>query len=733
MYEPSIAPDPPQPTSNNSEQPEQEISPPPSNPAELESSSTETLETDQEVPTEADDAEPADDALILQVTEIPELALNANTEKSKGQSSLLSFDFLENASGQSQICLAEDGLPYFEEPLECNPDECFVLEIPMKSSDVLAWSKESNPEQMCHVAAASQRARSEVHVKDLTAAEKALFEVAKDNELSCWISTNSLKPILRQKLNPDQILKSRWVLTWKQGESTDGKPVQRRAKARLVVLGYMDPQITNVVRDSPTLSREGRHTILQCLAAFQWELTSFDIKTAFLRGRADESNPLAMEPPKELREKLQLSEQQVCALVGNAYGRVDAPLLFYKELSKHLHELHFRTHPLEPCVFILESGHGKDRILHGVLGTHVDDGVGGGDHYFHKQLRELEKRLPFGSLKYGKFIFTGIQLEQLPDFSVTASQKDYVHKILAIDVGKSRREQPDSPATDFENTKLRGLVGSLQYAVSHTRPDLASRLGEVQGQMSKPTVQTLLQCNKVLREAQNFSDVKVCFRHMDPQRITHVSFGDASFASPRQLNSFQGSLICTTTSQLNDNIEAPISPISWSSKKITRVVRSTLSAEAYSMSRSIDRLGWMRLLWGVLAIPQFPWKEPQKAFNLLPKAMITTDCRSLYDLVSRTAMPSCEEYRTTLEVLLIREQCQEHCTFRWIPTTLMLADSLTKVMDCTLLRTALHKGMFCLYDEESCLRYNAQRKDAISWLKSRDKDEMKETVELSVG
>ena len=54
-------------------------------------------------------------------------------------------------------------------------------------------------------------------------------------------------------------------------------------------------------------------------------------------------------------------------------------------------------------------------------------------------------------------------------------------------------------------------------------------------------------------------------------------------------------------------------------------------------------------------------------------------------------------------------------------------------MDCTLLRTALHKGMFCLYDEESCLRYNAQRKDAISWLKSRDKDEIKETVELSVG
>ena len=88
-------------------------------------------------------------------------------------------------------------------------------------------------------------------------------------------------------------------------------------------------------------------------------------------------------------------------LVGNACGRVDAPLLFYKELTKHLHELNFRTHPLEPCIFILESGVGEKRILHGILGTHVDDGIGAGDAYFHKQLQKLEKRLPFGSLKYG--------------------------------------------------------------------------------------------------------------------------------------------------------------------------------------------------------------------------------------------------------------------------------------------------------------------------------------------
>ena len=715
IHSPSPMPDPPI-TAPASEQPEGEISPQISQIPDDEAP-TEPCDTDiDEGSVPAPNDMPQEASVVLQSQPMLEMACYTCEETSE---ELLAIDTLYTSHHESPICLAEDGLPYFEDPLECTQEECFALEIPINSADIAAWMSEEHPEEMCHVAAAGQRARAEVQVKTLTAGERKLFDIAKDNELSCWISTNSLKPILRQKLNPDQILKSRWVLTWKDVEADGEKPAHKKAKARLVVLGYMDPKLTSVIRDSPTLTREGRHTILQVIASFQWELLSFDIKTAFLRGKADETNPLAMEPPKELRDKLKLSEQEVCALVGNAYGRVDAPLLFYKELTRHMHDLKFKTHPLEPCLFILESGTGPDRKLHGIVGTHVDDGVGGGDSYFHQQIQELEKRLPFGSFKRRKFTFTGIQLEQHPDYSISASQQDYIHRILAIDVPKSRRDFPNSPVTEIEKTKLRALVGSLQYAVTHTRPDIASKLGEVQTQMAKPTVETLLLCNKVLREAQELSDTKIWFRHMPPEKITHVSFGDASFASPKQLHSFQGSLIRTTTAELNANREAPISPLSWSSKKISRVVRSTLSAEAYSMSRSIDRMSWIRLLWGIIVIPEFPWRDPQKAFTCLPPAVITTDCRSLFDLVSRTAMPSCEEYRTTLEVLLIREQCKEHCVFRWLPTTLMLADPLTKPMDASLLRAALQKGVFCLYDEESCLRYNAQRKDAISWLSAK--------------
>jgi hypothetical protein len=405
--------------------------------------------------------------------------------------------------------------------------------------------------------------------------------------------------------------------------------------------------------------------------------------------------------------------------VGNAYGRVDAPLLFYQELNKQLQKLQFTRHPLEPCVFMLETGSGQNRVLHGVIGTHVDDGVCGGDQFFHDQLDALKKVLPFGSFKQRKFVFTGIHLEQLPDNSILASQQEYVRNIPAIDIGRPRRQTPDSPVNEAELSKLRGVIGSLQYAVTHTRPDMAAKLGEVQVQISKATVQTLLLANKVLREAQETSDVRLCFRSIPVEQLTHVSFGDASFASAKQLASFQGTLMCATTPELNKNQLAPVSPLTWTSKKIARVVRSTLSAEAFSMSGSVDRLGWMRLLWGTLNVPDFCWREPIRGFQMLPSATIVTDCKSLYDLVSRTAMPSCEEFRTTLEVLLIRERCQEHCVFRWIPTSLQVADALTKPMDPVLLRQVLASGKFQLYDEAESLEKNAPKKQAVRWMKAQ--------------
>ena len=308
--------------------------------------------------------------------------------------------------------------------------------------------------------------------------------------------------------------------------------------------------------------------------------TSFDIKTTFLRGKADEKNPLAMEPLQELRKLLGLSPDEVCTLLGNAYGRLDAPLLFYGELSKQLLSLGFWHHPLDSCIFLLETYEQGQRRLRGVLGTHVDDGFCGGDALFEEKIQQLKSQLPFGSEKQTSFLFPGIYLEELPDFSIRASQREYVNHIPPIDIPRARRTDPSSPLTSSETSSLRGLVGSLQCAVTHTRPDIAACLAEVQGQIARGTVQTLLEANRTLKEAQEHSQVSVTFKSLSPRDITFVSFGDAAFASKRDLRSQQGTIIAATTTDLSNNVQAPLSPLVWTCKKISRVVRSTISAAA---------------------------------------------------------------------------------------------------------------------------------------------------------
>ena len=135
---------------------------------------------------------------------------------------------------------------------------------------------------------------------------------------------------------------------------------------------------------------------------------------------------------------------------------------------------------------MLETGSGLNRFLHGVIRTHVDDGVCGSGQFFHDQLDALKKVLPFGSFKQRKFVFTGIHLEQLPENSILASQQEYVRNIPAIDIGRPLRQTPGSPVNEAELSKLRGVIGSLQYAVTHTRPDMAAKLERFKFRFPQP-------------------------------------------------------------------------------------------------------------------------------------------------------------------------------------------------------------------------------------------------------
>ena len=618
-------------------------------------------------------------------------------------------------------CLEEDNL----EGISCQ--QAWVGEILITEEDIGRWKTEDNPGEMAFLATAAKRQRSEVKLKDLKPEELQKFNLAKQGEINNWLSTETVKRVFRHQIPEDQILRCRWLLTWKPVEQPKPGEEATKAKARLIVLGYLDPQLEEIPRDSPTMSKVSRMLVLQLISTEGWDLLSFDVKAAFLKGTQSD-RVLGLEPVPELSQALKLKPNEICQLVKGAYGLVDAPYLWYQTLKGELTKLGFVVSPFDPCVFLLFDAQ-KQPI--GVIGIHVDDGLCGGTAEFHKKLQSLEAKYPFGSKKMGNFTFTGIDLHQKPDRSIVLSQSKYVCNIKPIPISSQRKTNPEDKVTESERQQLRGLIGSLQYASVHTRPDLASRLSALQSKVNSASVETLMMANKTLHEAKSHHDVSITIQPIRRHDLRFLAFTDASFASTKVPDSQSGSIILATNKNIEQNISCPVSPIAWGSKKIQKVVTSTLAAETMSLASNLDMVSWIRLYWAWFYNPNNGWKHPSETLSELPAAIVTatnkigsippavaaTDCKSLYDLVTRTAPPNCQEFRTQLQTRAIKEQLAEGINLRWVHSGAQLADALTKVMESHFLRETLRLGRYKLNDETEVLRERACTKTRLKWLK----------------
>jgi len=112
-------------------------------------------------------------------------------------------------------------------------------------------------------------------------------------------------------------------------------------------------------------------------------------------------------------------------------------------------------------------------------------------------------------------------------------------------------------------------------------------------------------------------------------------------------------------------------------------------------------------MWAWLCEPSIDWTNPSEILQGAPLTTIATGCKSVFDISTKTSPPVCEEFRTTLECLLVRERLAEHCRLRWVSSQAMLADCLTKAMDGGTLRKAMALGKYALLDELSVLKQRA--------------------------
>ena len=141
--------------------------------------------------------------------------------------------------------------------------------------------------------------------------------------------------------------------------------------------------------------------------------------------------------------------------------------------------------------------------------------------------------------------------------------------------------------------------------------------------------------------------------------IHHLAFCDASYGNLSNGYSQGGNVIFLAEER------GYASPICWSSRKLRRVCRSTLTAEAMAMLDAIDACIWLSHIVAEVADCD------------LQHVKVKTDNMSLVESVHSTT--AVEEKRLRVEIASIRESIRnKEVSVEWVDKEKQLADVITK-------------------------------------------------------
>ena len=441
---------------------------------------------------------------------------------------------------------------------------------------------------------------------------------------------------------------TRWVCTMK--ETAEGLV----PKARLVARGFEEKD-KEIEKDSPTCSSESLRMILAIIAQNKWKPHSMDIKTAFLQSQKLDRN-IYIRPPPEAK-----CTGKVWHLYKCVYGLSDASLCWYKKVRSLMRELGAQVSKVDPAVFYWSDMQGK---LTGVLATHVDDFIWAGNQEFEgKVISIIRSKLNVGKEDDQVFKYLGIELRSDNDQILHLHQNQYADNISFIQVDKVRSLQKDTSLTESERKILRSKIGQMLWMARQSRPDICFDVTSLAGRVKTATVNELLEANKIIKRIKADKTI-LKFQHLGDSDLSLVVYSDASLGNLVD-GGTQGGHVILLVGQ-----GGRCSPIHWSSKRIRRVVRSTLAGETLAMADGIDDGIFFATLYAELTVGK---PDPK----VLPICCVT-DCKALFEAIKSNKFVT--EKRLRLEISAIKEKLENRQLEKidWCDSSNQLADCLTK-------------------------------------------------------
>ena len=337
---------------------------------------------------------------------------------------------------------------------------------------------------------------------------------------------------------------------------------------------------------------------------------------------------------------------------------MDAGRKWYIRVQSEFTLLGARQAPCDQAVYIWE-----DPVTHktcGILVAHVDDFLYGGSVYFYENiLPAIRDRFIIGSEEAQNMKYLGLHISQSEHY-LKLSNGLYAESLkeITIDdtIDKSR------PLTGEEFSSLRTVSGQINWIATQTRPDVAFDNCVIANCTKSATVSDLNKVNKAVRKVRG-QDISLLFPtefELDSCQI--VGFCDASLANLPDRASQGGFLIFLVDGKGLNCL------VAWQSKRIKRVVNSSLAAECLEAVETAENCIYLQsTLEELLCRPK----------NSL-KISVISDNKSLVNAVHTST--SVESKRLQIDISILREMIQVgHINqFRWIETKYQVANSLTK-------------------------------------------------------
>lgn len=492
------------------------------------------------------------------------------------------------------------------------------------------------------------------------------FSTAKLEELQKWKSHNAYEIVDNEN---QEFITLRWVNTEKY---INGK---LKLKSRLVARGFQE-DTSNILSDSPTCSKESLRLILNIIATFNWKCQSIDIKSAFLQNKSIDRE-IYVKPPKEAN----VPRDKLWKLNTTIYGLSDASRSWYINVKNELINLGTKLCQSDPAVF---SWHFNAK-LSGILCTHVDDFLfGGNEHFINNVIKPLKSTFTIGSEFCTAFKYLGLNINQL-DKEIVLNQNDYIKSIDFIDIDNHKMKKKDDSLTESELEDLRSLVGQLGWVAGQTRPDLSFEVCQLSSCFNHATVNDVLKANKLLKKAKQ-ENISLSFGVPGKlDKLKFVCFNDASLGNLKDGGSQGGYVIYL----VGENETS--SPIMWQSKKLRRIVKSAMAAETLVQVEAAESCYWLANLLNEIIYPV-------STKDTLVKIECKTDNHQLYDAVH--SIRPIQDKRLRIEIELLRQMLnrKELYSIEWIDKNNQLADSLTKFGSSSekLLKTFITKQLYSL-------------------------------------